>query len=96
MRDVGAAWLRVSDDNVSSNEHTDAVKMLDKHVNELSEHFENVHIFVTRHEGEKDQTRCVNRGSGNWFARYGQIREWLVYEDQKIRECAKRSESQEK
>ncbi len=83
-------------DNASSNEHSELVKMIDKHVNELAEHFDGVHIFVNRNEGHADQSRGINRGAGNWFARYGQIREWVVYEEQRIRECAKRSESQEK
>lgn len=77
-------------DDISSNEREEIVALIDKHVNALSEHFDAVHIFVTRNEGDKDQTRCANRGSGNWHARYGQIREWLIYEDQRIRECAKK------
>lgn len=35
----------------------------------LSEHFDTVQIFVTRHED--GGTRAANLGSGNWYARYG-------------------------
>jgi len=79
-------------ENISSNEREELVKMVEKHVNALSEHFECVHIFVSRNEGENDLTRTINRGAGNWFARYGQIREWLIYEDQRVREAATKSE----
>jgi hypothetical protein len=49
----------------------------------LSEHFESVHIFATRHDGGPDGgTISVQRGVGNWFARRGQITEWLVKRDE--------------
>lgn len=79
-------------DNISSNEHEGYVKMLDAHCAKLGEHFDTVHIFVTRHEGDRDQTRMVNRGSGTWFSRFGQIREWLIYEEERIRESARKTE----
>lgn len=61
-----------------------------RHVNELSEHFDNVHIFVSTHHGDKDRTRVINQGSGSWFARYGQIREWVIYEEENIRDFARK------
>lgn len=79
-------------EEISSNEQEDLVAMLDKHVNALQEHFEHVHIFVGRNESDKDATRSVNRGGGNWYARFGQISEWLVYEKERIRVCARDSE----
>ena len=48
----------------------------------LSEHFDTVQIFVTRHiSNEKGTVQC-NAGSGNFFARFGQVQFWL--EDQNI------------
>jgi len=43
----------------------------------LSEHCESVHIFVTvmDHEGH---TRSIEYGHGNFYARLGQIDEWLT------------------
>jgi len=79
-------------EEVSSNEQDDLVAMLEKHVNALQEHFEHVHIFVGRNEPERDATRSVNRGGGNWFARFGQIQEWVIYEKERIRVCAQKSE----
>jgi len=44
----------------------------------LSEHFDSVQIFATRHEmGTDDGTVNVSYGVGNWFARYGQIHQWM-------------------
>lgn len=80
--------MRMSDELKAERE--EAVRMLDEHCNQLMEHFDSVQIFVTRHEEAKaGGTIYVNRGAGNWFARCGQIREWVVFEDQKIRETAK-------
>lgn len=62
------------------------LKMLEKHLAELSEHFDSVHIFVTRHEqGESNGTINANMGTGNWFTRYGQILEWQVRQDENSR-----------
>lgn len=52
----------------------------------LMEHFDSVMIFCTRHEaGELDGTINVRYGSGNWFARFGQVREWLLKEEEASR-----------
>ena len=55
-------------------------------VTALSEHFDTVQIFVTIHrttpEGDlKEGTTSINRGYGNWYARHGQINEWMVRAD---------------
>ena len=42
----------------------------------LGEYFDTVQIFVTRHENSEGTTN-MNWGSGNWFARYGQVEEWV-------------------
>jgi hypothetical protein len=52
----------------------------------LSEHFETVQIFVTRHEGMLDGSVGANVSSGNWFARYGQVREWIIQQEERMKE----------
>ena len=42
---------------------------------QLSKHFDSVQVFVTRQEGQ--QTLAFSDGVGNWYARYGQVGEWL-------------------
>jgi hypothetical protein len=50
-------------------------KLLKSHVQRLSEHFENVQIFVARmHEG---RTQAFEEGSGNYWARKGQVADWV-------------------
>ena len=42
----------------------------------LVEHFDTVQIFCTRHEAPEG-TIQIMRGRGNWFARYGQLVEYV-------------------
>lgn len=49
----------------------------------LGPQFDAVHIFATRYE--QQETVTVSMGTGNWFARYGQIRSWLLREDEGTR-----------
>jgi hypothetical protein len=51
----------------------------------LGEHFDTVHIFCTRHKSETEEdTGTVNAsyGIGNWFARLGHIRDWIIRQDE--------------
>ena len=44
-------------------------------ITQLTKHFDTVQVFVTRVEGQ--QTLAFANGVGNWYARYGQVGEWL-------------------
>lgn len=75
---------------MSASKDEDLKRLADA-VNALSEHFDSVSIFVTRYDGGDDNgTVYLYKGFGNYFSRYGQIRHWLVAEDegtrQKVRE----------
>lgn len=60
---------------------------------QLGEHFDTVQIFCTRHEqGEECGTVNVAYGVGNWFARRGQVGEWILKEEQSTREAVIRKE----
>jgi len=55
-------------------------------IDALGEHFDTVQILTTRHEeGSDGGTVNVSLGSGNWFARYGQCREWLIKQEERTR-----------
>jgi hypothetical protein len=56
-----------------------------EHVEALGEFFDTVQIFVTRDEDHA--THSVHLGAGNWFARLGQVTEWVTKED----ECSRSS-----
>lgn len=53
-----------------------AERLLDDHCAKLMEHFDSVQIFVNKVVGKG--TRHISRGTGNWFARKGQIQHWLT------------------
>lgn len=58
------------------------LKRVQTAVDLLGEHFDTVQVFVTRHEpAEAGGTETVNLGCGNWYARYGQVVEWIVKQD---------------
>lgn len=51
---------------------------LDQLCAQIGERWDNVQIFVSRNTGEEEgRTVTLTRGTGNWLARYGQIRLWL-------------------
>lgn len=52
-----------------------------KAVEDLSEFFDSVHIFCTRHDSDDEGTVGWQYGSGNWHARMGQIRDWISDRD---------------
>lgn len=49
----------------------------------LSVHFDTVHIFCSKCGG--GCTEGSNLGSGNWFARFGQVSEWVEKERHRSR-----------
>lgn len=76
--------------DISSNQSNEDMELVKKHVAQLGEFFDTVQIFTSRHmPGDDAGTVTVNRGSGNWCARYGQITEWVKYEDERIRSHAR-------
>lgn len=58
----------------------------------LGEHFDNVHIFVNRHEGENEHTVGYQKGTGNWWARVAQIEEWVETQRERTRIKARQDE----
>lgn len=48
----------------------------------LAEHFPSVQIFVHRERNggtpSHNQQTCISAGRGDWYARYGQIQEWML------------------
>ena len=62
-------------------------KQIMKCVKELSEGYDTVQIFLTRHIDVKkniEDTESLHFGLGNKFAIYGQIRNWLLTEERKM------------
>lgn len=62
------------------------VELVRKAVQQLGDHFETVQVFVSRHDPAiLEGTRTINLGAGNWFTRYGQIKDWIIKTDEGIR-----------
>lgn len=56
----------------------EAVKIIDKKVAELMEHFSAVRIFVNKHDTQTQSTIAMSRGGGCHYSQTGQIMEWIA------------------
>ena len=71
---------------MSESSENAEMKLVDNHVNQLLEHFDTVQIFASRHAPTThDGTVRMHSGAGNWFARYGQVRDWIVMQEERMR-----------
>ena len=61
------------------------LKVMADHVARLEEHFDTVQIFCSRGSDDGGTITC-QLGGGNWFARYGQIRQWIVKQEEEFRQ----------
>lgn len=69
------------------------IERVQKVVDELIEHFDSVQILVTRVEtGELNGTVTLSLGAGNWYARYGQVKDWMIKIDERSRESIRNEE----
>ena len=60
-------------------------RLLEASAARLMEHCDSVQIFVTKHDGGAETTESYHWGLGNWYARYGMVREWVEKENAKAR-----------
>lgn len=76
--------MRVDMDAESGKSQDD--QLVTKAIEQLGEHFDTIQIFATRYTGgEKGGTVHVCKGDGNWYARYGQVVEWINREEESAR-----------
>jgi len=57
-------------------------EFLESMVAKLLENFDSVQIFATSHNGATGETLNLTAGGGNYYARLGQIKNWLMKKDQ--------------
>lgn len=70
------------------------LEMVKRAVESLGEHFDTVHIFTTRHDPESEGgTVNISWSAGNWFARYGQISEWLIKSNERSKKFVREQEN---
>ena len=58
---------------------------IQRYLDQLSAQFSEVHIFVSQYEPTTGQTRTIDMGAGNWYARYGLIKEWITRQEEATR-----------
>jgi len=66
--------------NTPENEDVERLK---RAAEALGEHYDAVHIFASRQDD--DGTMSASWGVGNWFTRYGQVRDWLVKREEETK-----------
>jgi hypothetical protein len=69
--------------NKPDEKHSEAMrKLLQLHTEQLGEYFDNVQVFVSRVTDGGDYTESFTWGAGNWHARLGQIRQFVLNSDE--------------
>ncbi len=48
---------------------------------QLAEHFDTVQVFVSAHLGDDEGTQGMSWGSGNYYARKGQVQTWIQIQE---------------
>lgn len=86
MADVAQS---AGDDEPERNRETEAegerlTALLKSHALQIFEHCESVQIVATLHKPDRG-TRVINWGEGNYFARYGSAKEWVVKQEEQMR-----------
>ena len=71
----------------ASAEDNADMEMISDVLARLGEHFDSVQIFASRQEVDGGDQSVVNiySGCGNWFARYGQVKNWLITENERTK-----------
>lgn len=83
--------MPTSRDHDSEESNAD-MQRIEKALEVLSEHFDTVQIFCTRYDsGEENGTVNISRGVSHWFARYGQVCDWVHRCNEEIRIEARES-----
>lgn len=61
-----------------------ADKIVNRFLDEIGEHVDSAQVFVTRKRDDGNQgTSHMAKGTGNWFSRYGQIKIWVLREEER-------------
>lgn len=62
---------------------------IDKRVAEIMEVCESVQVSATFKDTDNNVTVCYHTGAGNFYARLGSVQEFLIKQDEYIREHAR-------
>lgn len=59
----------------------------------IQEHVDTIQIFVTFHAEDGQSTKSFTSGRGNFYARQGQIEEWVRFQHEYQKQEAKRQDA---
>lgn len=79
---------------MNANDEAEAdnlVRMLQEAADKLAEHCDSVQIMATRRKGSAVDQRCA-AGTGNIYARFGSVRDWIIFMEEQSRIEARNSE----
>lgn len=77
---------------MSEDESSQIENLAEECAAKLMEHADSVRIFITIHTGDKSETFGYSTGLGNFQAQYGQIREWMIRQDERVKIHARSEE----
>jgi hypothetical protein len=81
----------VTDDDIdkiinSENEADADNKFVESVTQKLMERFSSVQIFAVKYKpGDGNETVGVSSGNGDWYSRIGYIKEWVIRQDEYIK-----------
>lgn len=72
-------------ERLSMSDKKEIEKQIETFCSSIMEHADSVRVFVTSHDGMADVSHAFSIGKGNFFAQVGQVKEWIVRQDQYIK-----------
>ena len=67
-------------------------KLAEDFASRLAEHSDSVRIFVTKQgDGSASNSGYFSTGRGSLFAQIGQVKEWIITQDEYVKENARRN-----
>ena len=58
---------------------------INKAIAQLMEHVSSVQIFAMVNDSVNQRSNTYEKGAGDYYTRYGQVRMWLIEEEEKMR-----------
>lgn len=77
----GRSAMNDAEDNQADKD----IERVRKHTSQLSEFYDTAQIIVTKLKSN-GSTRRIAQGSGNWYARYGSVKEWITEVEEKAKQ----------
>ena len=70
-------------------DHQEKSELIQSLIESIADRFDTIQVFTTSHNPETGETAYIGIGTGNVYARIGQIREWLHLQEEIVNQKAK-------